>query len=81
MSPLPIAVASIDRVPSIFDVKRLIGRIFSDPEVQSDIKYFPFKVIDKDGKPHIKVQYCGEDKEFVGFVVSQPASIAVLTLP
>ena len=50
---------------SVFDAKRLIGRKFSDAEVQSDLKHFPFKVIDKSGKPYVRVQYRGEDKEFV----------------
>ena len=54
---------------SVFDAKRLIGRKFSDAEVQSDIKHFPFGVFDKDGKPYIKVQYRGEDKEFVSLTV------------
>ncbi|KAF9645117.1 heat shock cognate 70 [Thelephora ganbajun] len=49
---------------TVFDAKRLIGRKFSDAEVQSDIKHFPFKVIDKSGKPYVRVQYRGEDKEF-----------------
>jgi heat shock protein 1/8 len=49
---------------TVFDAKRLIGRKFSDAEVQSDLKHFPFKVIDKTGKPYIRVQYRGEDKEF-----------------
>ena len=48
-----------------FDAKRLIGRKFSDAEVQTDAKHFPFEVIDKAGKPYIKVQYRGEPKEFV----------------
>ena len=30
---------------SVFDAKRLIGRKFDDAEVQSDVKHFPFKVI------------------------------------
>jgi len=49
----------------VFDAKRLIGRKYADPEVQSDIKHFPFKVFDKGGKPYIRVSYRGEDKEFV----------------
>ncbi|XP_035226081.1 endoplasmic reticulum chaperone BiP-like [Stegodyphus dumicola] len=40
---------------TVFDAKRLIGREWSDPTVQRDIKYFPFKVIEKNNKPHIKV--------------------------
>ena len=50
---------------SIFDAKRLIGRKFEDAEVQSDMKHWPFKVISKDGKPVIQIQYRGEEKQFV----------------
>jgi heat shock 70kDa protein 1/2/6/8 len=53
---------------SVFDAKRLIGRKFADAEVQSDIKHFPFKVIDKSGKPIIQVEYRGETKDFVSRV-------------
>lgn len=49
---------------TVFDAKRLIGRKFSDAEVQSDVKHFPFTVFDKAGKPYIRVSYRGEDKEF-----------------
>merc|ERR1712017_11121 len=50
---------------SVFDAKRLIGRKFNDPVVQSDMKHWPFKVVPKDGdKPHIQVQYKGEEKTF-----------------
>ncbi|CAG8582626.1 12530_t:CDS:2, partial [Racocetra persica] len=49
---------------TIFDAKRLIGRRFSDKEVQTDMKHFPFKVVDKDGKPAIQVQVKGEEKTF-----------------
>ena len=40
---------------TVFDVKRLIGREFSDPTVQQDIKHFPFKVTEKNSKPVIEI--------------------------
>ncbi|KAJ5755671.1 Endoplasmic reticulum chaperone BiP [Penicillium manginii] len=43
-------------VRTIFDVKRLIGRKFEDKDTQKDIKHFPFKVVNKDGKPNVKVE-------------------------
>ncbi|KAK6526127.1 ATPase with role in protein import into the ER [Arthrobotrys megalospora] len=49
---------------TIFDVKRLIGRKFSESDVQKDIKHFPFDVVNKDGKPHIKVEVNGSDRTF-----------------
>lgn len=41
---------------TIFDAKRLIGREWTDTTVQNDVKFFPFKVIEKNNKPHIEVQ-------------------------
>ncbi|PIN04537.1 Molecular chaperones GRP78/BiP/KAR2, HSP70 superfamily [Handroanthus impetiginosus] len=50
---------------TVFDAKRLIGRRYSDPSVQNDMKLWPFKVIPGPGdKPMIKVQYKGEEKLF-----------------
>ena len=49
---------------SVFDAKRLIGRRFADAEVQADMKHWPFKVLDKGGKPIIQVEYKGETKTF-----------------
>lgn len=50
---------------TVFDSKRLIGRKFSDPTVQHDMKHWPFKVVCKEGdKPYIRVQYKGETKDF-----------------
>ena len=40
---------------TVFDAKRLIGRKFADPIVQSDMKLWPFKVIRKEGdRPAIR---------------------------
>ncbi|XP_075677791.1 endoplasmic reticulum chaperone BiP-like [Dermatophagoides pteronyssinus] len=49
---------------TVFDVKRLIGREWGDPTVQSDIKFFPFKVVEKNSKPHIKVETGSGTKVF-----------------
>ena len=49
---------------TVFDAKRLIGRRFADAEVQADMKHWPFKVVDKGGKPTMEVEYKGETKQF-----------------
>ncbi|KAK9060663.1 hypothetical protein SSX86_021369 [Deinandra increscens subsp. villosa] len=50
---------------TVFDAKRLIGRRFTDPSVQSDMKLWPFKVVSGPGeKPMIVVNYKGEEKQF-----------------
>lgn len=49
---------------TVFDAKRLIGRKFQDSEVQADMKHFPFKIIEKGGKPNIEVEFKGESKTF-----------------
>ncbi|KAM4133461.1 hypothetical protein ACJW30_01G330700 [Castanea mollissima] len=56
---------------TVFDAKRLIGRRFSDPTVQSDMKLWPFKVIPGPGdKPMIVVRYKGEEKQFAAEEIS-----------
>uniref|UniRef100_UPI003AADF66F endoplasmic reticulum chaperone BiP-like n=1 Tax=Centroberyx gerrardi TaxID=166262 RepID=UPI003AADF66F len=50
---------------TVFDAKRLIGRTWGDSTVQQDIKYMPFKVIEKKSKPHIQVEIsAGQMKTF-----------------
>ena len=49
---------------TIFDAKRLIGRRFDDVTVQSDMKHWPFKVINDGGKPRIQVEHKNETKTF-----------------
>ncbi|KFP26140.1 Heat shock 70 kDa protein [Colius striatus] len=49
---------------TIFDAKRLIGRKYDDPTVQSDMKHWPFRVVNESGKPKVQVEYKGEMKTF-----------------
>ncbi|KAE8145573.1 heat shock protein 70 family [Aspergillus avenaceus] len=49
---------------TVFDAKRLIGRRFGDAEVQADMKHWPFKIVEKAGKPIIEVEFKGEQKQF-----------------
>ncbi|CAM4928587.1 unnamed protein product [Rotaria socialis] len=49
---------------TVFDAKRLIGRKFDDSTVQSDMKHWPFKVINQNGKPIIQIEYKNETKLF-----------------
>ncbi|KAG0173814.1 ATPase with role in protein import into the ER [Apophysomyces sp. BC1034] len=49
---------------TVFDAKRLIGRRFNDKDVQKDTKHFPFKLVNKNGAPNIKVAVKNEDKIF-----------------
>lgn len=44
--------------------RRLIGRKFSDKDVQSDIKHFPFRVTNQNDKPAITVEVQGKDRSF-----------------
>jgi heat shock protein 1/8 len=50
---------------TVFDAKRLIGRKIDDASIQNDMKHWSFKVVGKDGgKPHIQVNFKGEEKTF-----------------
>ncbi|PAV78957.1 hypothetical protein WR25_10301 isoform A [Diploscapter pachys] len=49
---------------TVFDAKRLIGRDYNDKTVQSDIKLWPFRVVDKSNKPHVTVKVGKQDKQF-----------------
>ncbi|XP_059158277.1 heat shock protein 70 B2-like [Physella acuta] len=49
---------------TIYDAKRLIGRKFTDKTVQGDMKLWPFKVVESEGRPKIEAEYKGERKLF-----------------
>lgn len=67
---------------SISQIKRLIGRQFSDPELQRDLKSLPFAVTEgPDGYPLIHARYLGETRVFtptqvLGMLLSNLKAIA-----
>ena len=55
---------------TVFDAKRMIGREWTDSAVQHDIKYFPFKVVEKNTKPHITLTTSTGDQTFAAEEIS-----------
>ena len=63
--------AALNPANTIYDTKRLIGRQFTDPLVQKDMKLWPFKVVpDSSGKPLIQVTVDGAKKSLTPQEVS-----------
>ncbi|KAL7589441.1 hypothetical protein Lser_V15G39553 [Lactuca serriola] len=53
------------------NVKRLIGSRFTDPQVQKDMKSWPFKVIEgPSDNPIVVVEFNGEEKKYAPDEVS-----------
>ena len=58
--------AVVNSSNTVFAFKRLIGRKFSDKEVQDDMKHWPFKVVPtSDGRPTVEVENGGKRQTFV----------------
>jgi len=55
---------------TVYDAKRLIGRKYTDRTVRADMKLWPFKLIDKDGKPYVSVSYKGSTHQFAAEEIS-----------
>jgi len=62
--------ATINPENTVFDIKRLIGRKYSDSSVQADKKLVPYKIISKEDKPFVEVQVDGKSKVFAPEEVS-----------
>ncbi|CAO2183816.1 unnamed protein product [Urochloa humidicola] len=57
--------AAANPARTIYDAKRLMGRQFGDAVVQRDMKLLPYAVVDRNGKPHVRVQVKdGDVREF-----------------
>ncbi len=61
---------------TVYDVKRIIGRSFSDPVTAEEAKQFPFSVVEgaAHGEPKIVVDWRGEKKEL------RPEEISAMVL-
>jgi endoplasmic reticulum chaperone BiP len=89
--------ATINPENTVFDVKRLIGREFSDKSVQSDMKLVPYKIVSKDNKPMVQVSSNGTSITYTPEEISsmilqrmktvaetflgEPVTRAVITVP
>ena len=67
---------------TIFDAKRLIGREWTDSAVQNDMKFLPFKISERNGKPLISVDTTNQGvkeltaEEISAMVLSKMKNIA-----
>ena len=66
--------ASMNPKNTIFDSKRLIGRDYTDPSVQSDINLLTYSVVNDCNKPVISVEYKNQEKKI------KPEEIASMIL-
>jgi endoplasmic reticulum chaperone BiP len=62
--------ATINPENTVFDVKRLIGRQFSDQSVQADKKLVPYEIVSDNDKPMIQVTQGGKKSTFAPEEVS-----------
>ena len=59
------SMASSNATNTVYDIKRLMGRKFSDPVVQKELKTFPFKVFTDDtDRCKVEVLYKGDVKQY-----------------
>ncbi|XVF27861.1 hypothetical protein REPUB_Repub14bG0145600 [Reevesia pubescens] len=76
------ASATMNPKSTILQVKRLIGRKFNEPDMEKELKLFPFKTLEgADGGILILLQFMGESHEFtpvqiLGMLLSHLKQIA-----
>lgn len=84
---------AVNPTNTIFDIKRLIGREYTDTTVQSDIKHLSYKVINENGKPFVEVKdkkyspeqissmILGKMKQIASAYLGEDITDAVVTVP
>ncbi|CAI0391722.1 unnamed protein product [Linum tenue] len=60
---------------TFFDAKRLMGKKFEDPEVQRDLRYLPYPVVNQGRKPYFEIKVVKSEEE--GFT---PEEISAMVL-
>ncbi|CAN1793722.1 Luminal-binding protein 5 [Linum perenne] len=79
--------ATLNPTRTFFDVKRLIGKKFDDPEVQNDINYLPYPVVNRVNDDEvfsaeeISAMVLGKMKETAEAYLGKPVARAVVTVP
>ncbi|KAK8618299.1 hypothetical protein V6N13_132294 [Hibiscus sabdariffa] len=82
MGSAGVASATMNPRSTILQVKKLIGRKFSEPDLQKELKLFPFETFESpDGGISIRLQFMGEVHEFtpvqiLGMLLSHLKQIA-----
>lgn len=66
--------ATINPENTVFDVKRLIGRNFSDKSVQADKKLVPYSIVSDQNKVIIDRERWGENMIFLIMLLSKPTA-------
>ena len=62
--------ATVNPENTVFDVKRLIGRNYSDKSVQADTKLVPYGIVSDNNKPVVQVTVGGKTSNFAPEEVS-----------
>jgi len=71
---------------TVWNFKRLVGRLFSDPVVQNEAKYLPYKLVElSNGYVGVELTYMGEQKVYsmeqvVAMLLTKLKSVAELNL-
>ncbi|CAN1156326.1 Heat shock 70 kDa protein BIP2 [Linum perenne] len=48
--------AALNPRHTIFDIKRIMGKKFDDPELHKDLKYLPYTVVNNGGKSYVELE-------------------------